>query len=124
MRAIAGDHFDVYSAGHDPAGFVHPLAIETMSKIRIDISGQRSKNLTEFKHMDFDYVAILCDNARKQCGSVKGKRGTYHWLLEDPTRVLDNQATAFKAALQVRGELRERITSLVNDVVTPSGGRR
>jgi len=44
LRHLAGDRFEVYSAGTE-ATFVRPQAIEVMSEIGIDISGQKSKTL-------------------------------------------------------------------------------
>jgi arsenate reductase (thioredoxin) len=48
LRAAAGDLLEVQSAGSKPAGYVHPLAIQVMKEIGIDISGHRSKHLRNF----------------------------------------------------------------------------
>lgn len=40
---LAGDKFDIYSAGTHPAGFVHPDAIAVMKEVGVDISAQYSK---------------------------------------------------------------------------------
>ncbi len=40
LRDLAGDHFDVMSAGYEPAEQVCPDAVEAMRKVSIDISGQ------------------------------------------------------------------------------------
>ncbi len=41
-----GKNVEVYSAGSSPAGYIHPLAVEVMREIGIDISNQKSKSLT------------------------------------------------------------------------------
>ena len=48
LRAAAADSLKVASAGSKPAGYVHPLAIQAMQEIGIDISQHRSKHLSEF----------------------------------------------------------------------------
>lgn len=42
------DRFEVFSAGTEPSR-VNPLAIEAMREKGIDISGQRSKSVDEFR---------------------------------------------------------------------------
>ena len=42
LRALAGDQFDVQSAGSKPVGYVHPLAVRVMQEIGVDISHHRS----------------------------------------------------------------------------------
>lgn len=44
LRAMYGNHYDVYSAGIEPSK-VNPYAIKVMSEIGIDISTQYSKNI-------------------------------------------------------------------------------
>ena len=49
LRSVAGDVLDVQSAGSDPAGYVHPLAVRALADIGIDISGNLSKHMNEFR---------------------------------------------------------------------------
>ena len=48
LGQVAGDLFEVASAGCDPAGYVHPLAVEVMLEIGLDITGWESKSLKQF----------------------------------------------------------------------------
>ena len=66
LRHDAGDRFDVESAGTKPSS-VRPEAIATMKELGIDISGHRSKSVTEFAGQNFDYVITVCDDARESC---------------------------------------------------------
>ena len=63
LRSVAGDVLDVQSAGSEPAGYVHPLAICAMADIGIDISGNLSKHMNEFLGRDIETVITVCDNA-------------------------------------------------------------
>jgi len=63
LRAAAGDTLNVQSAGSKPAGYVHPLAIQVMKEIGIDISDHRSKHLDEFLKQPVETVVTVCGNA-------------------------------------------------------------
>jgi protein-tyrosine-phosphatase len=66
LRSIAGDRFEVESAGVDPSS-VRPEAIEGMHEIGIDISHQKSKSVEQFVNERFDFVITVCDNAKESC---------------------------------------------------------
>ena len=66
LREMAGEVFDVASAGVSPSN-VRPEAIAAMREIGIDISHHRSKSVDEFIDQEFDYVITVCDNASEQC---------------------------------------------------------
>src|SRR4030043_2487316 len=59
LRHIYGDKYEVYSAGATPTR-VNPLAVKVMAEIGIDISGQVSKSIEEFKGRDIDFVVTVC----------------------------------------------------------------
>jgi len=65
LRHDLGEKFDVFSAGVAPTD-VRPEAIDAMSEVGIDISGQRSKSVAEFTGQQFDYVITVCDNANQE----------------------------------------------------------
>ena len=72
LRQMAGDRFEVSSAGVSPTR-VRPEAIEAMSEIGIDISHHHSKSVDEFSEQEFDYVITVCDNANEQCPVFPGR---------------------------------------------------
>ncbi|HEY5742741.1 MAG TPA: arsenate reductase ArsC [Terrimicrobiaceae bacterium] len=84
LRQVAGDFIDVQSAGSKPAGYVHPKAIEVMREIGIDISGHRSKHLSEFLDKQIDTVITVCGNADQACPIFPGQLNRYHWGFDDP----------------------------------------
>ena len=106
LRAMAGDRFDVHSAGTE-ATLVRPEAIEAMAEVGIDISGQSSKSLERYLHADVGWLITVCDQAREACPILPGVRRQLHWSVEDPAAVTgDRRMAAFRAA---RDELRARI---------------
>jgi arsenate reductase (thioredoxin) len=82
LRHLAGDRFDVFSAGTDPKG-LHPQTIVAMKEIGIDVTGQRSRDVREFSGEQFDFVITVCDRAKQQCPIFPGA-GPIHWSFEDP----------------------------------------
>ena len=55
------------SAGSNPAGYVHPLAVQAMAEIGVDLSQNRSKHVDEFQDHSLDLVVTVCDNAKESC---------------------------------------------------------
>ncbi|MFN3346895.1 MAG: arsenate reductase ArsC [Candidatus Bipolaricaulaceae bacterium] len=86
LRALGGERFEVASAGHQPTQ-VHPLAIQAMAEIGVDISQHRAKNVTEFLGQNFDYVVTLCgDDAPGSCPFFPGGKRYLHAPFPDPAR--------------------------------------
>jgi arsenate reductase len=64
LRDLAGDRFDVLSAGYQPAEAVCTDAIQAMREVGIDISGHRPKATDEFLGQRVTYVITLCDREK------------------------------------------------------------
>ncbi len=108
LRHAAGERFEALSAGLAPQG-LHPLAVEAMREIGIDISGQRSKDVREFLGQSIPLVVTVCDNAREQCPVFPGAGRRLHWSLEDPAAApgpRDEQLAVFR---RVRDRIRRAI---------------
>jgi thioredoxin type arsenate reductase len=102
LRQDGGDRFEVVSAGVSPRG-VHPLTIDALARVGIDITGARSKAVGEFLGQSFDYVITVCDKARATCPVFPGGSETLHWGVQDPVEVEGTDAerrAAFDAALR------------------------
>lgn len=105
LRHLAGDRFEVESAGVAPSK-VRPEAIEALSEIGIDISGQRSKSADEFSGQDFDYIITVCDNAKETCPVFPGKAERIHRMFEDPPA---ESAGTYRSRLQLFRRVRDEI---------------
>jgi arsenate reductase len=114
LRHLAGDRFDVHSAGTRPGG----LADETvwvMREIGIDASGQRSQHVDEFLERDFDYVITVCDDAKEACPVFPGGGERIHWNVEDPSDTFARGGTLTEAFRVARDDLRARIEQFVRE---------
>jgi arsenate reductase len=104
-RSLAPGGVRVASAGSEPS-IVRPEAVQVLEEIGIDISGQRSKNVSEVDPGWVDVVVTLC--ADEVCPVFLGKAVRLHWGLPDPAAVVepDERFESFRAA---RDELRRRL---------------
>jgi arsenate reductase (thioredoxin) len=105
LRAAAGDCADIQSAGSQPAGFVHPLAIKVMAEAGIDISGQRSKHLKEFLEKPVRTVITVCGHADQACPVFPGRVERYHWPFDDPAKATGSEAKILQCFRRVRDEM-------------------
>ncbi len=102
---------EVQSAGSEPSGFVHPLAVEVMSEIGIDISGNHSKFYEsvpiEFL-MELDFLVTLCgDEISPTVVNRKAKR--LRWTCPDPVTLGATDDKKLGAFRLVREQIRERL---------------
>jgi len=84
MNAKYGDRYEVFSAGTE-ATRVHPMAIEVMKEIGIDISTHRSKLIDEFFGKGIGTVVTVCDSAQGACPFFPGAQEVIHQSFSDPS---------------------------------------
>jgi arsenate reductase (thioredoxin) len=86
VNHFRGEAWQAVSAGTQPTGYVHPLAIEALQEISIDISGARSKSADEFRNAAFDLVVTVCDSAAEECPLWLGQGRRTHLGFPDPAK--------------------------------------
>jgi len=78
LRAMAGDQFEIFSAGTEPKGRILPEVQEAMREIGIDVSGQRPKSVMEYLGKAvFAHVITVCADAEENCPAVFLNMGTH-----------------------------------------------
>jgi thioredoxin type arsenate reductase len=108
-RALAPAGAEIWSAGTEPT-HVHPLAVEVMQEIGIDIRGQRSRRLDQVPWREADTVVTLCGEADEACPVLAGDVRRVRWPLPDPAAAPEpERREAFRAC---RDEIRWRMGSL------------
>jgi len=113
-RHLKGDQIETHSGGVAPKG-VDPRAVRAMGEVGIDISKQDSKSLDEVRHIEFDYVVSLCDNAQKTCPTFPAKTRVMHVGFEDPPRLAANardEEEAMAHFRRIRGEIKAFVDRL------------
>ncbi|NBV87266.1 MAG: arsenate reductase ArsC [Verrucomicrobia bacterium] len=106
LRAAAGDFLEVASAGSKPAGYVHPLAIEAMREVGIDISAHRSKHMDEFLSQKVETVVTVCGNADQACPMFPGQLNRHHWGFDDPAHATGTAEEQMRVFRRVRDEIK------------------
>ena len=112
LRKMAGDRFEVFSAGTEKTR-VHPLAIEAMREIGIDIAGQSSKTLDAFAGEHFDYVITVCDRANESCPLFAGDTERFHWSFDDPSAATGTDEERLRAFRTIRDAIQQRLRMFV-----------
>lgn len=105
LNKLGEGRFKAYSAGSQPKGEVHPMALSVLEGFGFDTTGFRSKSWDEFAAQGtpvFDFIFTVCDNAAGEaCPVWIGHPMTAHWGIEDPAAVEgEGQRDAFMQALR------------------------
>ncbi|MEX2043823.1 MAG: arsenate reductase ArsC [Opitutus sp.] len=106
LRAAAGDLVEVRSAGSKPAGLVQPRAIQVLQDIGIDISGHRSKHVSEFFEQEIATVITVCGDADDACPMFPGKAVRHHWAFSDPSHMEGTDEEILREFRRVRDEMK------------------
>ena len=109
LKHYAEDYFEIYSAGLEPKG-VNPYTIQVMKEVGIDISGYRSKHLSEFTdQMRFSYLITVCSSADEKCPYFPGMGIRMHWPFEDPAAEQGSDSEKMAKFRLVRNQIKNRI---------------
>jgi arsenate reductase (thioredoxin) len=113
LRHLAGDRFEVASAGTRPAG-LHPDAVLVMREAGVDIAEHRSKSVSEFLQQPFEFVITVCDSAKEACPYFPGKVQRLHWSFPDPAASSGTYEERLAVFRQVRDQIADRIRDFIS----------
>jgi len=95
----------IFSAGIEPKR-IHPMAVKVMQEVGIDISQQRSKNISEVPIDKVDLVVTLCGDAAERCPIFPGKVKRIHWEIEDPAKAQGSEEEITQVFRRVRDKIK------------------
>ncbi len=113
-KALKSNYLEAYSAGIDIHG-LNPDAVKVMAEAGVDISGHRSKNVTELMDIPFDFVVTVCGHAFETCPRFPGKARIIHAGFDDPPKLSIGAKTEEERLApyrRVRDEIREYVLTL------------
>lgn len=117
LRAWAGNRFEVFSAGSQPAGKVNPHALSQLTTEGISTAGLRSKSWDEFAAegaTPMDLVVTVCDSAAAEtCPVVFGDFLRVHWGLPDPAAVQGSEEEKREAFRQAHRIIKARLLAFL-----------
>jgi len=111
LKQIAGDRFEVESAGLKP-GKLNPIAVEAMKEVGIDISQNKTKSVFDFykQGKQYDYVITVCDESQSgACPVFPGKGQRLHWGFTDPSSFTGSFEEKLKKTIEVRNQIEAKI---------------
>lgn len=114
VNARLGDRWEAVSAGTQPAGYVHPMALRTLAEIGIDHDG-RSKQADEFRDAPFDLVVTVCDDAAENCPVWLGRGKRVHLGFPDPAKATGTDDEVRAVFRQVRDDIAHEVPALLQE---------
>jgi len=113
LKKIAGDRFEVFSAGLEP-GKLNPLAVKVMDELKIDISKNRTKSVGEFLQRELDYVITVCDQSNAQrCPFFPGDVKRLHWSFPDPSGLTGSEEEKLVETRKIRDAIHRKVKEFV-----------
>jgi len=103
------DEWQAHSAGTEPSGYVHPMAVQATAELGIDISGQRSKSTDDFRDQPLDLVVTVCDDAAEKCPIWLGQGKVVHISFPDPAKASGTDEEKLAVFRSVRDDIRHRV---------------
>ncbi len=117
LRDLGKGKFQAFSAGTRPNTALNPFALDILQRNGHDISGLRSKHISEFQQpgsIVMDFVFTVCDTAAaEECPPWPGQPITGHWGLPDPVKATGTDAEKALIFAQTYAALRRRIMAFV-----------
>jgi len=113
LRDLGRGTFQAFSAGTRPNTELNPFALEVLQRNGHDVSGLRSKHVSEFQQPGapvMDFVFTVCHTAAaEECPPWPGQPITGHWGLPDPVKAQGTDAAKGLVFAQTYGALRRRV---------------
>jgi len=109
FKKYAPREYEGISAGTKPVSEINPLAIEVMREVDIDITGQKSKEITEDMIRNSSKIVNMGCMDKESCPTLF-LQNLLDWNIEDPK---DKQIEKVR---EIRDEIEQRVKKLVADI--------
>lgn len=123
FNTLGKGQVEAFSAGSQPTGFVHPLALATLAQHGMPAVAAKSQSWHDFSQQAFDYIITVCDHAAGEtCPVFPGHAQRLHWPTPDPAAARGSEA-AIDAAFQTAFRfLKDRVQQLLATIPDQQGG--
>ena len=113
VNAQMNESWQAFSAGTQPSGYVHPLAIRALDEIGIQHQG-KSKKIEDLETTDFDLVVTVCDSAAEECPLWLGQGKRVHLGFPDPAEADGTEEEKLAVFRTVRDAICQQVPELLN----------
>lgn len=117
VNQFIGNQWQAFSAGTQPSGFIHPLALQVLEEIGIHHKGE-SKSVDRFRGEAFDVVITVCDDAAENCPVWLGKGKRAHIGFPDPAKTEGNEEEKMVVFRKVRDDIRAQLVPYLQALST------
>ena len=109
LKKLYGDHFEIESAGLEPAEAVSPLVVRVMDEVGFDLSEKKPQNVFElFKQGKlYDHVITVCHDSESKCPIFPGITQRWHWPFPDPAAVEGEENEKLEEVRKIRDMIKE-----------------
>lgn len=118
LTTMGKGRFRVFSAGSQPGGTVHPLAVEQVKSTGYPLDNLRSKSWDEYAAPDapkMDFIITVCDNAAGEvCPIWPGQPVSAHWGFEDPAAAIGSDDEKRAVFVKVFRQIMARVNIFVS----------
>ena len=118
LRNVAGDRFEVESAGLEP-GKLNPFVVEAMKQVGIDISHHSPKGVQDLLNAGKTYNSVIavCDKeAAEKCPIFPGGSIRLHWSFPDPSAATGEYDSKLRVAAEVRDTIKATIEQWLREM--------
>lgn len=113
VNHFAGGEWTAFSAGTQPSGFVHPLALQVLAELGIQHQGE-SKSMEVFRGQSFDRVITVCGDAEQNCPVWLGQGRRQHIGFPDPAKAEGSPEEVLNVFRQVRDDMRAQLLAALS----------
>lgn len=112
FRAAHGEEFEVLSAGVEPWGKLHPMAVTLMAEDGLDMSGHYPKHVDSFLDKKINIVVTIGDRAKSETKYFSADVKIIHWDINDPADA-DNTPDSEKVFRYTKKAILSRFPTLL-----------
>ena len=95
LKAFLNGEAEVRSAGVENHA-INENAIKIMKHDGVDISQNESNHVSEYEHINFDFIITVCDHAHETCPNFFSNRAVrIHKNFFDPSKIEDEERLIF-----------------------------
>ena len=103
--------YKAISAGTRPVSQINPMAIEVMKEVSVDISNQKSKDITEDSMRNSTQIVNIGCMDKESCPTLF-VHNLIGWNIEDP------KGKSIENVREIRDEIEQRVKELVTNLQT------
>lgn len=112
FNKFAPEGFKAISAGTKPVSQINPVAVDVMREVGIDISNQKSKDITEDMMRNSTKIVNMGCMEKGACPTLL-LHNVVDWKTEDP------KGKSIEKTREIRDQIEQRVMELVAALKTP-----